>query len=329
MKTRLSFILLIGAFAATLATTPAQAQQPVCSFFTFTLDSNPKTIDPSTKTIISETRNYSVRCLDGRTIPPGVYSDQPNSVTATGQIGGQVGNTLSCNPSWSIIIFVPPNVYPLIQQTWQDIGTDGVWGLFAPCKKGNQHQQTTFCATRPCGGHDCPVIMDLTGQGFFLTNTANGVKFDFVGNGNPIQMAWTAPGANNGFLALPALDGLVHNSTQLFGNFTPQPPSDHRNGFAALAVYDDPANGGNGDGVIDAKDAVYNSLRIWVDANHDGVSQPEELHTLPSVGVTSISLNYRESKKVDQFGNEFKYWTHINLNTPHETEAVDVFFVSQ
>ena len=223
-----------------------------------------------------------------------------------------------------------PNI---IQMTWTDTGTDNTGSTLLGCKNGLAHPFTTFCNPHPCGGNDCPVILDLSGQGFFLTSTANGVKFDFVGNGNPIQMAWTAPGAANGFLALPGLDGLVHNSTQLFGNFTPQPPSANRNGFAALAVYDDPANGGNGDGIIDSKDAVFNSLRTWIDANHDGVSQPEELHTLPSLGINSIGLDYKQSDKVDQFGNAFRYWAPVNPDNPNGStvgkKAVDVFFVSQ
>ena len=69
--------------------------------------------------------------------------------------------------------------------------------------------------------------------------------------------------SNQVFLALPGPDGLVHNGTQLFGNFTKQPPSQTPNGFAALAVYDQPQNAGNGDGVIDARDAIFNSLRLW------------------------------------------------------------------
>jgi hypothetical protein len=153
--------------------------------------------------------------------------------------------------------------------------------------------------------------------------------FDISGTNNPIQMGWTASGGANAFLALPGADGLVHSGKQLFGNFTPQPPSTIPNGFAALAVFDDPKNGGNGDGIIDSRDAIFTSLRLWIDANHDGISQPEELHTLPSLGVNSISLNYKESRKTDQYGNVFRYRARVNGEQSQDVgqTAYDVFFV--
>jgi hypothetical protein len=186
----------------------------------------------------------------------------------------------------------------------------------------------TVNCTWTCSGS--PIIIDISGQGFSLTNAANGVQFDISGTGHPLQMGWTAPGADNAFLALPASDGLVHSGRQLFGNFTPQPPSATPNGFAALAVYDDPKNGGNGDGVIDAKDKIFSQLRLWVDANHNGISEPEELHTLPELGVESISLNYHEDKRADEFGNVFRYRSKINPDDPDISHvgriAYDVFF---
>jgi len=170
----------------------------------------------------------------------------------------------------------------------------------------------------------------VSGKGFGLTDAKDGVKFDMAGTGTPIQMAWIAPGADNAFLALPGADGLIHNGTQLFGNFTPQPLSATPNGFAALAVYDDPKNGGNGDGVIDAKDAVFNSLRLWVDSNHDGISQASELFTLPELGVTAISLSYKADERTDQWGNVFRFHAQFNPGDPASVgrQAYDVFFVA-
>lgn len=151
-----------------------------------------------------------------------------------------------------------------------------------------------------CEPDASPIILDVNGNGFFLTNAANGVQFDIAGNGRSVQMGWTAFGTNNAFLALPGPDGLVHGGKQLFGNFTPQPASQNPNGFAALAVYVDPKNGGNGNGMIDSGDGVFASLRLWIDANHDGISQPEGLHTLASLGVNSISLMYKADRRTDQ-----------------------------
>jgi hypothetical protein len=95
-----------------------------------------------------------------------------------------------------------------------------------------------------------------------------------------------------------------------------------------LAQYDS-----NGDGVIDASDPIYSQLRLWVDANHDGISQPRELHTLPEMGVFSISLNYSLSMRTDEFGNVFRYKEKINQGLNGESEvgkkAYDVFFVRQ
>jgi hypothetical protein len=149
-----------------------------------------------------------------------------------------------------------------------------------------------------------------------------------------VQIGWTAPGSDNAFLALPDSDGLVHSGKQLFGNFTPQPPSQDPNGFRALAVYDLPENGGNGDGVIDSRDLVFSSLRLWIDSNHDGVSQPDELHTLPSIGIYSISLEYWLSLKDDKNGNRFRYRGQVNPSDDPdnptgavERVAYDVFFI--
>lgn len=78
--------------------------------------------------------------------------------------------------------------------------------------------------------------------------------------------------------------------------------------------------------MIDPGDSVYSRLRIWIDANHNGFSEPEELHTLQELGVFRIDLRYTLSHYVDSEGNEFRYRAKIwdEAGREHNT-CYDVF----
>jgi hypothetical protein len=144
-----------------------------------------------------------------------------------------------------------------------------------------------------------------------MTSGENGVLFDLAATGTPQQFSWTAPGSDDAWLALDRNnDGLIDSGRELFGNVTPQPPppaGEEMNGFLALAEYDTAGFGGNGDGKINHNDAVFDRLRLWQDTNHNGISESCEMFTLPQLGLRKIDLDYRQSRRTDEFGNQFKY----------------------
>jgi VCBS repeat-containing protein len=123
-----------------------------------------------------------------------------------------------------------------------------------------------------------PIVLDLDDNGIAFGATA---AFDINADGVADRVTWNS--SNDGILAVD-LDG---NGTIDSGReiFTPQfAGGNFASGAAALASLD-----GNGDGVIDAKDAAFTDLLIWRDANANGVSDAGELSTLADHGIAAIS----------------------------------------
>jgi hypothetical protein len=223
-------------------------------------------------------------------------------------------------------------------------------GIAGGCPPGTSPDGFGFCCPDSGPGEvtDCgfavgpfrplcpsPVVVDVAGDGFRFTDAEGGVVFDINGDGLPEQLSWTGSNSDDAWLALDRDgDGLIGSGWELFGNYTPQPAppaGEGRNGFLALAEFDRVERGGNSDGVIDAADAVFARLRLWRDANHDGLSEPGELHTLSWLDVARIHLNYKESKRADEYGNRFRYRAKADdaKGAKANRWAWDVFLVTQ
>jgi hypothetical protein len=180
--------------------------------------------------------------------------------------------------------------------------TTDQWGFWNPSHTCNYWYTGCDCLT------DTPILLDIAGDDFDLTDAQRGVLFDINADGIADQISWTAANSDDAFLALDRNgNGSIDDGKELFGNYTPQSAASTANGFVALAEYDKTRNGGNGDGAIDNHDSIFSSLRLWQDTNHNGFSEPFELKSLAEMGIEAISLDYRESRRQDRFGNVFRF----------------------
>ncbi|BAM90337.1 putative calcium binding hemolysin protein [Bradyrhizobium oligotrophicum S58] len=154
---------------------------------------------------------------------------------------------------------------------------------------------------KPTGRKD-PLVLDLDGNGIsFTIQEASRASFDIDKDGFAEPVGWI--GGDDGFLVRDLNgNGRIDDVGEMFGN-------DTASGFQRLAQFDGNHDGKvsalddglvdfNGDGVIDASDTL-GSLKVWVDANENGITDAGELHSLADYNIVAISTAATPSSYTD------------------------------
>jgi hypothetical protein len=170
-----------------------------------------------------------------------------------------------------------------------------------------------------------PLVLDLGDDGIQPTSLEQGVQFNLMGIGLH-RTAWIR--GNDALLVLDRNhNNIIDNGTELFGDSTISAGELAEDGFAALALFDKSTNGGNGNGLIESQDLMYNELQLWTDSNQDGKSQPTELIKLSDAGVELIDLSSTKStSQRDPYGNDLSLQGSFTRKNGQKGLVVDVLF---
>ena len=170
----------------------------------------------------------------------------------------------------------------------------------------------------PASQAGSPLVIDLSAGHTGITLTTYDASttttfFDLDSTGFAEQTAWIS--GTTGLLVRDLNDnGIIDNGNELFGSSTVD-------GFAKLAELDS-----NHDLKIDSNDSAWGSLQVWIDSNGDGVTQSGELHSLSSLGITSIDLSAVASSTNTIDGNQISHTSSVTFSDGSTASIADAWF---
>ena len=166
-----------------------------------------------------------------------------------------------------------------------------------------------------------PLIVDLDGDGVETTTSENGTYFDHDNNGFAEKSGWV--GKDDGLLVRDLNNnGQIDNGSELFGSNTLLSNNQKAaNGFEALKDLDS-----NGDNIFNNQDTAWNEVKVWKDANGNGVVDEGELLTMEQAGITGFDLNYQSQSRDDANGNAHLQTSTITKADGTTADITDVWF---
>ncbi|NWB99497.1 hypothetical protein HX882_26760 [Pseudomonas gingeri] len=130
-----------------------------------------------------------------------------------------------------------------------------------------------------------PIVLNLSGQDVTTSSLGSSkASFDMLNNGGTEHTAWVTAG-----------EGLLVFNEKATGVVSSD--SDLVQGFGALKLLDS-----NQDGVLNASDAAWEQLKVWVDTTGSAQFDSGSLYSLDQLGITSIKLG-ATAVSLDSNGN--------------------------
>jgi hypothetical protein len=166
-------------------------------------------------------------------------------------------------------------------------------------------------------------VINLDNGAYRLTGSDDPVMFDIAAEGRARRIGWTAANAAMAFLAMDRNgNGVIDDGSELFGNHTMLANGMvAREGFEALAELDS-----NHDGVVDRNDSTWTRLLLWIDWNHDGVSQGSEIQAIANSDVSALGYEHHFTGRRDPYGNFFRWEANLGKGQGSGRPYYDIYF---
>lgn len=281
--------------------------------------------------------------VSGANFPELTFDFSDSTATDTAETGTKV-KTITRNGRSDDVKFIPPtffngnynagmfvfNIYNMFQD--YDNSTYSTQFTLTPVKVINGSTDMPGTARTFTMNLYSPIVLNFNPEAGDIDTISSfrGVDFDLKGKGKKQTVGWVRP-EQGGFLVLDLNNNsIIDSGKEMFGEATNIIGTNLQaaNGYVALSQYDN-----NGDGVIDQKDKVFASMKVWFDLNTDGISQPGEVVSLDSLGITKLTFNYTEVEKEKQFNNGNRVRYQAKFYGPKQCGAdgcnsYDIFFMS-
>ncbi len=159
-----------------------------------------------------------------------------------------------------------------------------------------------------------PLVVDVDKDGIELISLDDSLtRFDLTEDGFAERAGWVS--ADDAFLAIDLNEnGEIDSAAELFGSVD-------TDGFTQLAVYDS-----NGDGVIDANDAVWDDLILWRDLDLSGTASEGEFFTMDDYDIVSIDLAGVSEVSYQLAGHDVSHESTVTFSDMSTSDIVDVWF---